>query len=887
MTEATELAVDLAGWVAHALASAELAPLLPESGLSCDDVVRIIQPRLDQILSVASEESTVLLKTTASLQAASRQRDSLLKSLSTRYRRMQWGLALATVTSWLMLGSGLALAIRWGLRGVPIIHVARWNKLLELSMEVGVGVILSTIVSAVIFISMRTRLRAGRAANERQLDETFQVSQLEAQAKSLHDQFVYVLYRKGILPEVTEIVGDATKPSYETTMPSDATGAGLSEIFTSALEVQTKARRELDDLLRLPGGSIGLAGPRGAGKTTLMNLVANSPVPNGKSLCSVYCSAPVEYPGRDFLVTLFLLLCNRVLLDKKSLEYADDLDDFATPSRDEDRRLAPSWATDLFRANLQLIPILAVSGALLLTWGAWEVALLMKAPLSPAGTTTLTTPQQAGPAATTPQGAASTVAESAPVAQASSAGKNGAAGLSKGLLDVLGIAPGTLLKWGAILLFVPGIALRLPRQRYRSRREELSRRRWQETEGWGPLGTTAKRHLASLRFQQSYTSGWSGALKLPFGLEGGISDAQTLARNQRSLPEVVQDFREFLQLITTEYGRVVIAIDELDKLESDDKAHMFLNEIKAIFGVSRVFYLVSVSENAISAFERRGLPFRDVFDSSFDTIVHVNYLTLTESKRLLKRRTTRIPEPFLCLCHSLSGGLPRDLIRIGRSMLEVAAKESVRDLKTLACQVVARDVRGKARAMSIAASKLPSGLAHTEFMSHLTDLFTASIDDASLLALAEELLERADGLRGNAMSRQDGDSANPSEKVSSLALSDMGTEFGLYLAYVATVLDIVSLAESADDRSAYESDRPAGLNVFDELASIRQGLAVSTAVGRERLQKFRLARGLAKVQVWARLPPIERLGSDTLPEDSEVSVVDDEQGIVDLDNDVS
>jgi len=105
-------------------------------------------------------------------------------------------------------------------------------------------------------------------------------------------------------------------------------------------------------------------------------------------------------------------------------------------------------------------------------------------------------------------------------------------------------------------------------------------------------------------------------------------------------------------------------------MESDEKAHLFLNEIKAIFGVPGVFFLVSVSENAISSFERRGLPFRDVFDSSFDTIVYVGHLNLDGSKRILKRRTTGLPEPFIAFCHCLSGGLPRDLIRACRDMVE-------------------------------------------------------------------------------------------------------------------------------------------------------------------------------------------------------------------------
>src|SRR5262249_39269906 len=139
------------------------------------------------------------------------------------------------------------------------------------------------------------------------------------------------------------------------------------------------------------------------------------------------------------------------------------------------------------------------------------------------------------------------------------------------------------------------------------------------------LSAHAETWLKAIKFQQSYTSGWSGALKLPIGLEGGVNRAVTLAQNQLSLPEVVYFLTRFLEEVSHKY-QVIIGIDEMDKLASDELAHQFLNEIKSIFGLEHCFYLISVSENAMSNFERRGLPFRDVFDSSFDDFVHVEHL---------------------------------------------------------------------------------------------------------------------------------------------------------------------------------------------------------------------------------------------------------------------
>jgi hypothetical protein len=129
----------------------------------------------------------------------------------------------------------------------------------------------------------------------------------------------------------------------------------------------------------------------------------------------------------------------------------------------------------------------------------------------------------------------------------------------------------------------------------------------------------------------------------------------------------VNEFRTFARTVAAEVHRsghrIFIGVDELDKIGSPDQAEQFLNEIKGIFGVPYLYFVVSVSDDALTAFERRGLPLRDAFDSSFDEIIHVDPLDYAESRRLLYRRVIGLSEPYVALCHCLAGGLPRDLIR--------------------------------------------------------------------------------------------------------------------------------------------------------------------------------------------------------------------------------
>ncbi len=176
----------------------------------------------------------------------------------------------------------------------------------------------------------------------------------------------------------------------------------------------------------------------------------------------------------------------------------------------------------------------------------------------------------------------------------------------------------------------------------------------------------AREGLARLRLQRSVASGWTSAVKLgtssylPAGMESSVTGTTTETELPWTTPDVVDRIRALLALQTDS----VVGIDELDKIESEEKARAFLNEVKAVFSAPNTRFLVSMSEDAIASFDRRGLPFRDVFDSAFDEVVRVSYLTYDESRTLVERRAGKhAPPPFIAFAHCLTGGLARDLIR--------------------------------------------------------------------------------------------------------------------------------------------------------------------------------------------------------------------------------
>lgn len=271
---------------------------------------------------------------------------------------------------------------------------------------------------------------------------------------------------------------------------------------------------------------------------------------------------------------------------------------------------------------------------------------------------------------------------------------------------------------GASALFFAGYALAfgsLVRSRPRLRRERLARKLAAGTRD----GESAMAWLRQILFQRTVSAGWSHSFQAPFGLSSEAERGTELVDRQMTFPEIVDSFRTFLKQIS-QTRQVRIGIDELDKMD-DQTARRFLNEIKVVFRVPGCFFLISISEDAMSNFERRGLPVRDVFDSTFDDVIYVPYLNFEGSRALLARRIIGLPLPFVALLHCLSSGLPRDLIRAARELVDLRPGTSFeRASLVLSQRVLQRKLNG-ARIAARSFDSEPEVRVLIEWLDHLED----------------------------------------------------------------------------------------------------------------------------------------------------------------------
>ena len=405
---------------------------------------------------------------------------------------------------------------------------------------------------------------------------------------------------------------------------SVASSPALSEVYDSANRITTQAESELAGLLdRLDGASIGVAGPRGAGKSTLIRGYCEDASPAtgyhdhigwssfrgaglpGPSWGDLRCmvSAPVDYVARDFVLYLFAAFCGEVISN------------YTEAGKFRRLYLTAFWgrrAAQLLVALMWQAIYFGSCAAILLYWN-----------------------------------------------------KNIARGIS---------VPATWVQYAAFAIIAVGAVDFV-------RSSMVRIRRWaREARGGRKSGramvATARKHLSRIRYLQTYTSGLSSGLGLR-GLSAQLSRGVSRAQQPLSHPEVVAEFRSFAASVAADVhrrgDRVFIGVDELDKIGSAEQAEHFLNEVKGIFGIPHLYFMVSVSDDALNAFERRGLPLRDAFDSSFDEILRVAPLSYQESRRLLYRRVIGLTEPYVALCHCLAGGLARDVIRAARQVARSAA----------------------------------------------------------------------------------------------------------------------------------------------------------------------------------------------------------------------
>ncbi len=144
-------------------------------------------------------------------------------------------------------------------------------------------------------------------------------------------------------------------------------------------------------------------------------------------------------------------------------------------------------------------------------------------------------------------------------------------------------------------------------------------------------------------------------------------------KNERNLTErtptiasLVYELRGFMQEVAERSNHpIVIGIDELDKIHNAEEARKLLREVKGIFEVEGVHFLVSVSDEARRNLELGSLRIKDEFNSSFYTVIEMEPKIPSECAKLLNARSPDVFSENAALALGiLSAGNLRELVRL-------------------------------------------------------------------------------------------------------------------------------------------------------------------------------------------------------------------------------
>lgn len=199
--------------------------------------------------------------------------------------------------------------------------------------------------------------------------------------------------------------------------------------------------------------------------------------------------------------------------------------------------------------------------------------------------------------------------------------------------------------------------------------------------------------LARLHFhhsfgeEQSLSFGWAGNLGLSLGM--GKSKQVTREQVPFTLLSLVEEYRNYLRevcsylnraleedpeeawvpkrrekktSVTTNQVKIYIAIDELDKVLDIERLHQMLKSIKAIFDLDHVYYLLSISEDALGTYRLRNVETKNEVDSAFTHILLIPPLEATASIEFFRERG--IPANFIAPLVVYGAGVPRDMHRL-------------------------------------------------------------------------------------------------------------------------------------------------------------------------------------------------------------------------------
>lgn len=157
-------------------------------------------------------------------------------------------------------------------------------------------------------------------------------------------------------------------------------------------------------------------------------------------------------------------------------------------------------------------------------------------------------------------------------------------------------------------------------------------------------------------------------------LTSGLNLAKSLSDRPLSLPGLASQFTQFMDKVAEVHdGRVVICLDELDKIEKPEELDKLLRGIKGVLGHPKTHFILTVSEDALARFAAQRKNEQGIVESAFDNIVYLPCAELNTIRHMttIMAPDSRLDDTAIGLLWLFGHGVPREIKRNIRACLEV------------------------------------------------------------------------------------------------------------------------------------------------------------------------------------------------------------------------
>lgn len=235
---------------------------------------------------------------------------------------------------------------------------------------------------------------------------------------------------------------------------------------------------------------------------------------------------------------------------------------------------------------------------------------------------------------------------------------------------------------------------------------------------------------AERRFETTITSGWTAGLTPLTGLQFGSSGSVSKKLLPTPLSDLAQGFAQLVADVAAETP-LLIGIDGLDKCGPGADIDQLLFELRPFLRTRGCRYLIALSE---------GTEPRSSFRSSpINAVVRCELLTFDDARSLVGHRVVGLPDAFAALCFTTSGGLPGDMLRTTRFVVDRTISQPNLSVGSACNAIVKEELRTLSEELRWAA-RTPLSWTHQQRLFDWAERLSSSSPKADdLLAVADEI----------------------------------------------------------------------------------------------------------------------------------------------------